>query len=66
MRRLCGTIAFASIAIASTMVFLAVAALADDAPSRLSDDIALTKATVSLLAAKDNAAFRDRLDPAMG
>ena len=49
------------------MVFWAVAALAVDAPnSRLSDDVALTKATVSLLAARDNAAVRDRLDPAMG
>jgi hypothetical protein len=48
-------------------VFLAVAALAVDAPnSRLSDDVALTKATVSLLAARDIAAVRDRLDPAMG
>jgi hypothetical protein len=59
MRRTCGTIVLASI-----MVFLAVAALADDAPnSRLSDDVALTKATVSLLAAGDFAAVRDRLDP---
>jgi hypothetical protein len=67
MRRLCGTIAFASIAIASTIVFFAVTALAAEAPnSRLSDGTALTKATISLLAAKDNAAFRDRLDPAMG
>jgi hypothetical protein len=62
MRRICGTIAPASI-----MVFLTVAALAFDAPnSRLSDDVALTKATVSLLAARDTAAVRDRLDPAMG
>jgi hypothetical protein len=62
MRRLCGIIAPASI-----MVFLAVAALADDAPhARLSDDIALTKATVSLLAARDFTAVRGRLDPAMG
>jgi hypothetical protein len=62
IRRICGTIAFASI-----MVFLAVAAWAADAPnSRLSDDIGLTKATVSSLAAKANAAVRDRLDPAMG
>ena len=62
MRRICGTIAPASI-----MVFLAVAALADDAPnSRLSDDIALTKATVSLLAARDFAAVRDRFDPVIG
>jgi hypothetical protein len=62
MRQISGTIAFASI-----MVFLAVAAWAADAPDpRLSDDIALTKATVSSLAAKDNAAVRDRLDPAMG
>jgi hypothetical protein len=62
MRRRCGGIALASI-----MVLLAVAALADDAPNaRLSDDIALTKATMSLLAAKDFAAVRDRLDPATG
>src|ERR1700730_1255749 len=61
MRRTCGTLLLASL-----MVFLAVAALADDAPnSRLSDDVALTKATVSLLAARDFAAVRDRLDPAI-
>jgi hypothetical protein len=54
-------------AFASIMVFLAVAVQADDAPnSRLSDDTALTKATIALLAAKDTAAVRDRLDPAMG
>lgn len=62
MRRICSTIAPASI-----MVLLAVAALADDPPNaRLADDIALTKATMSLLAAKDFAAVRDRLDPATG
>jgi len=62
LRRICGTIAPASI-----IVFLTVAALAVDAPnSGLSDDVALTKATVSLLAARDIAAVRDRLDPAMG
>jgi hypothetical protein len=62
MRRMCGTIAAASI-----MVIFTVAALAVDAPdSRLSDDVALTKATVSLLAAKDTAAVRDRFDPAAG
>ena len=67
MRRICGTIATVSIASALIMIFLAVAARADDAPnSGLSDDIALTKATVSLLAAKNNTAVRDRLDPAMG
>jgi hypothetical protein len=48
------------------MVFFAVEALAVDADSRLSDDVALTKATISLLAARDNAAIRERLDPAMG
>jgi hypothetical protein len=49
------------------MVIWAAAALADDAPtSPISNDIALTKATVSLLAAGDLAALRDRLDPAMG
>jgi hypothetical protein len=47
-------------------VFLAVAALAVDAPnSRLADDVALTKAAISLLAARDTAAVRDRLDPMM-
>jgi len=62
MRRICGIIAPASI-----MVFLAVAAQADDAPNaRLSDDIALTRATVASLAAKDFAAVRVRLDPKMG
>ena len=67
VRRICGTIATVSIASALIMIFLAVAARADDAPnSGLSDDIALTKATVSLLAAKNNTAVRDRLDPAMG
>ena len=62
MRRICGTVAFASI-----MVFLAFAAPAAAAPnSRLADDDALTRATVSLLAAKNTAAVRDRLDPAAG
>jgi len=61
-RRICGALASASV-----MVFLAAAALAAEAPNaRLSDDIALTKATVSLLAAGDIAAVRDRLDPVMG
>jgi hypothetical protein len=47
--------------------FWAVAAQALDAPTaRLSDDVALTKATVSLLAARDAAAVRERLDPGMG
>lgn len=47
--------------------FLTIPALAADAPdSRLADDVALTKATISLLASKDFAAVRDRLDPAMG
>jgi hypothetical protein len=62
MRQICGAIASAAL-----MVFLAGAALADDAPNaRLSDDIALTKVTVSLLAARDFAAVRERLDPAIG
>jgi hypothetical protein len=62
MRRIFGTIAPASI-----LVSFAVAALAADVPnSRLSDDVALTKATVSLLAARNTAAVRDRLDPVMG
>jgi hypothetical protein len=39
-----------------------VAALAAEAPnSRVSEDVALTKDTISLLAAKDFAAVRDRL-----
>jgi hypothetical protein len=51
----------------AVMFFWASAALALDAPNaRLSDDIALTKATISLLAAKNFAAVRDRLDPVMG
>jgi hypothetical protein len=46
---------------------LTAGALAAEAPnSRLSDDIALTKAVVSSLAAKDTAAVRGQLDPAMG
>jgi hypothetical protein len=62
MRRICAIIAFAS-----TMFFLAVAARAADAPNaRLADDIALTKATIALLAARNFAAVRERLDPAMG
>ncbi|CCE02915.1 membrane hypothetical protein [Bradyrhizobium sp. STM 3809] len=45
----------------------ASAALAADGPgSPYSDDIALTKATMSSLAAKDFAAVRNRLDPALG
>jgi hypothetical protein len=52
-------------AVSMTMLF-APAALAGDAPnSRLSDDIALTKAAVSSLAARDFAAIKERLDPAM-
>jgi hypothetical protein len=63
IRRICGIIA----PVLSTMLFWAWAALAVDATnSRLSDDIALTKATISLLAAKDIAAVRDRLDPMIG
>jgi hypothetical protein len=51
----------------STMLFWALATTAADAPnSRLADDIALTKSTISLLAAKDFAAVRDRLDLTMG
>jgi hypothetical protein len=46
------------------MLSWAVAALAVETPNpRLSDDIALTKATISSLAAKDFAAVRDQLDP---
>jgi hypothetical protein len=55
------------IALLSMMCFCAEAALADDAPnSRLSDDIALTKATVSSLTAKDFKTVRDRFDPVIG
>ena len=46
MRRICGTIAPASI-----MVFLAGAALAVDMNARLADDITLTKATVAVSSA---------------
>lgn len=60
--RICGRIAPASM-----LVVFAFAALAADAlDSRLSDDVALTKATVSLLAARDFGAVRERLDPGMG
>ncbi|MCP3458816.1 MULTISPECIES: hypothetical protein [unclassified Bradyrhizobium] len=38
----------------------------DAEDARISDDIALTKATISLLAGKDLAAFRERLDPRIG
>lgn len=49
------------------MLLWAIAARADDAPNgRLADDLALTKATIALLAARDVAAVRDRLDPSMG
>jgi hypothetical protein len=62
IRRICAVIAPAAM-----MVFWAFAAQAEDAPdARLSEDIALTKATMSLLAAKDIAAVRGRLDPVMG
>jgi len=62
VRRLGGIIAPLSV-----MLFWAWAALAADAPNaRLSDDIALTKATISSLAAKNIAAVRDRLDPMIG
>jgi hypothetical protein len=62
-RTICGILA--SIAM---LAALAIPALAADAPqgSRLADDIALTKVTVAALAAKDFAAVRERLDPAMG
>jgi hypothetical protein len=57
----------AIIAPVTMMLLWAFAAQADDAPhTRLSGDIALTKATISLLAAKDISAVRDRLDAAMG
>lgn len=56
-RRTCEIIALASLVLVST-----IAARADQA----ADDVALTKATISLLAAKDLAEFRNRLDPANG
>ena len=44
-----------------------VPAMASEKPdAQLSDDVAFAKATVSLLAAKDFAAVRDRLDAGMG
>jgi len=53
---------FAIVAPAWIMLLWAAAGFAADAPdSRLSEDIALTKATMSLLAAKDMTAVRDRL-----
>jgi len=53
---------FAMIVPAWIMLLWAAAAFAADAPdSRLSEDIALTKATMSLLAAKDMTTVRDRL-----
>jgi hypothetical protein len=61
MRRICGAIAPASI-----LLVWATAALAADAANWFPDDIALTKATISLLVARDNATVRDRLDPAAG
>lgn len=58
---------FGIVASIAMTVLLTVPALAvDTSETRLADDIALTKATISLLAAKDFAAFRQRLDPAMG
>jgi hypothetical protein len=49
------------------MVLCWTAALAADGPnSPISDDVALTKATIALLAKKDFGAVRDRFDPAMG
>jgi hypothetical protein len=62
IRRLC-----AIIAPAAMMLLWAFAAQADGAPdTRLSDDIALTRSTMSLLAAQNFSAVRDRLDAAMG
>jgi hypothetical protein len=53
--------------IALLSIIWATAAPADDAPnSRLSDDVALTKAAVSSLTAQDFKAVRDRFDPAIG
>jgi len=62
IRHLCGIIAPALI-----VLFWAVAAQAAETPtSQLSDDVALTKATISSLAAKDFAVVRNRLDPWSG
>jgi len=55
---------FASILMMAALTMPALAADASD--SRLQDDIALTKVTVSQLVAKDFAAVRAHLDPAMG
>lgn len=53
--------------IAITLFCWAVPAPAAEAPnSWLADDVALTKATISLLVAKDFAAVRERLDPKIG
>jgi len=58
---------FAIVAPVCIMLLWAGAALAADTPdSRLSEDIALTKATISLLVAKDMTAVRDRLDQKIG
>jgi len=49
------------------LLFLTVPAMAAEAPdARLSDDIAFTKATIALLAAKDFTSVRGRLDAGMG
>jgi len=49
------------------LLFLTVPAIAAEAPdARLSDDIALAKATIALLAAKDFTSVRGRLDAGMG
>ena len=49
------------------LLFWAVPAMALDAESaRISDDVALTKATISPLAGKDLTAFRERRDPRIG
>ena len=63
LRTICGILASITM-----MAAVAIPALAADTPegSRLADDIALTKVTVAALVAKDFAAVRDRLDPAMG
>lgn len=62
LRSLCGVVA--SILIMANLVVPARAA--DTADARLADDIAFAKAAVSLFTAKDFAAIRQRLDPAMG
>jgi hypothetical protein len=52
--------------IASLLVWAVASFAAEAQDARLTEDIALTKATISSLAAKDFVAVRDRLDPSLG